>query len=188
MNDIEEMKKLWDSMNHKLSQFEKENQILAEKVKKNNMKSSQEKLIDKYRKFIIVECLMIIVISLTLSSNPEVNEHYRWITIIYWVAFFLIEIAFDLYLLRKVKEIDIYNQPVNEIACRAYANWRLHKAGILFGMPLAVGAVVLYALCMNANYFVILGMCVGGIVGLIIGLFHLRKFSQYYRSMQPDND
>lgn len=189
INDIEEMKTIWQEINMRLGNLEEENRRLARKVMTSDFKSARSKLISKYSAFIFLEAVMIFFMSSFIYFNPEVSETYRWPAIIYWSLFFLGELAVDFYLLQKVREIDIYESTINEISQIAASNWKIHKFAIIIGLPMAIGAVIIFALAMNADRFVIMGMIVGGFIGLLIGGFQLMKFMKYYRLLQkPTNE
>lgn len=184
MDNIEDMKTLWKELDNRISFLEEENRKLARSVKENKLSSARENLIRKYRMFIILECIMIIWVILFVSHNPMVIEKYKLATTIYWSVFFLIEMGLDLFLLIKTKAINIYDSPVTEIVKRAATNWKTHKIGIAIGIPLAIGAVILFALALDANEFAVLGIITGAIVGVIIGIKQLLKFREYYRQFE----
>lgn len=188
MDKIDEMKEMWQELTARVGVLEEENKRLSRIVRNSSYKSTQEKLINKYLKFIFVECVMIIWMSIFLIFNPQVVEKYRLITIIYWGIFFLFEIILDTYLMMRVKAINVYNSNVSEMAIQAAKTWKIHKIGIIIGMPLAIGAVILFGFALDANQFTIAGMIVGGVVGLIIGIRQLMKFLQYYRILQSEEE
>ena len=184
MENIEDFKIMWQDLNTRLSYLENENQKLVQNIKKSNYKTTLEKLVKKYCCFIFVECIMICFMTMFFIYNPFINEKYRIATLVYWDVFFLIEVCLDFYLLYQIKKIDIYTSTINEVASRAALNWKLHKLGIVAGLPLAFGAILLFALAVNANLYTILGMIVGGCVGFVIGLSQLLKFKNYYKLLQ----
>lgn len=188
MNELEDMKTLWSDLNRRVAVLEEENNRLAMKVAKNDYKSAKEKLISKYKKFIFLEGIMILWVWLFIGFNEEVVEKYRGITLIYWTLFFILEIGIDYYLMEKIKEIDIYTSSIRKISEQAARNWRIHKIAIIFGIPLAFGAIILFGLAMNANTFMIYGMIVGGLVGLLIGFLQLRRFMTYYRQLKISDE
>lgn len=188
MEDLNDMKIMWQNLNDRLVNLENENKMLMRRIMMSDYHTAQEKLEYKYIGFIVVECIMILFTSLFLILNPHVNETYRIPTLIYWDVFFLGEVIFDSFLLFKLKNIDVYTSSLKEVARKAAANWRLHKLGILFGLPVAIGAIIMFALAMNANEFTILGMLFGGIIGVVIGLSQLMKFKNYYHLLQVSDD
>ena len=188
MEDLNDMKIIWQNLNDRLVHLENENKMLMHKVMMSDYQTAQEKLKNKYIKFIIIESVMILFITWFLLSNPQVNGKYRIVTLIYWCVFFLAEIILDLYLLKKLKDIDIYSFSLKEVAIRAASNWKLHKIGILFGFPFAIGAVFLFALAVNANEFTIYGMLFGAFIGLIIGFSQLSKLRKYYKFLQVNDE
>ena len=184
MDDLNDMKAMWIELNNKISSLEGDNRRLARQVMDSKFKTAQEKLADKYATFIGIELVFAIVISFFILFNPEAVEKYRVVTAIYWGAFFLGEAAIDAYLMLKVKEIDVYRLSVSEIARRAARNWKIHKIAIAIGLPVAIGAAILFGLLLNANIFTIYGMIVGGVIGLAIGIRQLLQFMKYYKFLQ----
>lgn len=185
-DDIQDMKAMWEQLNQRITSLEESNRRLVSDVITNRHKSSIDNLISRYQRFIFLELIFAFVIPVMLICNPLVVEKYRWWTIAYWMFFFLIEFGIDFYLLQKVRELDIYNQSVSEISSRAHHIWKLHKIFIMIGLPLAFVAVVLFALAMNANEFVLMGMGFGWIVGIVIGLRQLLRFRADFRSLSDN--
>lgn len=188
MDELENLKTMWQALSDRVAVLETENRNLARKVTNDKFRSARERLIRKYNAFIIVELIMIVYIFTFIWANPMMDEKYRLITAIYWLAFFLFEIAIDCYLKQGVKKIDIYNSSVREIATQAAKNWKIHKIAISISLPFAIGACILFALAINANEFIILGMITGGLAGLLIGIVQLKKFFQYYRLLQSSEE
>lgn len=186
MNNIDEMMVMWREMDSKLSSLVEENRRLADEVKKSKLRSSQEQLMRKYRAFIIMEAVCIPLMFFLLLANPLVIDQYRWITLIYFVCFFLLEIFIDSYLLFRLSKIDIYNDSIIEISRQARANWRTHKIAVLIGIPVAIGAVVLFCLAMGGNMSILWGVFVGGAIGLGIGLNEFFKFMKNYKAMSKE--
>lgn len=183
MNNIDDMMTMWKEMDSKLTSLVEDNRRLANEIKKNKVKGNQEKLIRKYRAFIIMEALCIPMMFLVLGINPEVVEKYRWPALIYFVCFFLMEICIDGYLLYKLYSIDIYNDSIIEISRQARANWKTHKIAVLIGIPVAIGAVILFCMAIGGNSAMLWGVFVGGAIGLGIGLNEFFKFMKNYREM-----
>lgn len=187
MENIDDMKAMWIELNNRLSVLEEDNRRMAKDVMRNKYKTVQEKLISKYQMFIFIACVMLAFTILFIGFTPSAVEKYRIPVMIYWCIFFLFEGCIDMYLMFRLKEIDIYNSTVKEIATRAAANWRIHKIAILIGLPLALGALVLYALLLDANIVMIIGMIAGGVIGLLIGMRQLLKFMKYYHLLQTED-
>lgn len=186
MEDINSMKEIWQEFNNRISHLEQEHKNLIKTVLCTNYRSTQEKLIRKYAGFIVVETIMIVFISLFFINSPEINDKYRIPALIYWDLFFIIEVLIDFYLMQQIKSVDIYESSINEVTKKAARNWKLHKIAIIVGLPMAFGAIIILALALNANYLIILGMLVGVCIGLILGIFQLTKFRNYYRLLQSN--
>ena len=183
MNNVDDMMAMWKEMDNKLSSLVEENRRLADEIKKNNLRSSQEKLSRKYRAFIIMEAVCIPLMFVVLGINPLVVNQYRWPALIYFVCFFLLGIGIDGYLLYKLNCIDIYHNSIIEISKQARANWNIHKIAVLIGIPIAIGAVVLCFLAFGSNISMLWGVLVGGAIGLGIGLNEFFKFMKNYKAM-----
>lgn len=183
MNNIEDMMAMWKEMDGKLSSLMDENRRLADEIKKNKLRGSRENLMRKYRAFIILEAVCIPLMFVVLGVNPEVVSPYRWPALIYFICFFLMEICFDSYLLYRLNNIDIYNDSIMEISRQARANWRMHKIAVLIGIPIAIGAVVLFCLALGGDTALVWGVFVGGAIGLGIGLNEFFKFMKNYKSL-----
>ena len=112
-----------------------------------------------------------------------IDGRYKWITAIYWALFFLGELILDFYLMMQVEDIDVYKSTVVEISKKALKNWKIHKIGIMVGLPLAFVAICLYALAMGLEQYSILGMICGAFIGLLIGLREFRQFRFYYKNL-----
>ena len=186
MNNIDDMMVMWKQMDSKLSSLVEENRRLADEIQKNKLRSSQEKLTRKYRAFIIMEAACIPLMFFVLGVNPLVVNQYRWPALIYFVCFFLMEIGIDGYLLYKLNSIDIYNDPITDISRQARANWKTHKIAVLIGIPIAIGAVILFCLALGGDTAMLWGVFVGGVIGLGIGLNEFFKFMKNYKAMMRE--
>lgn len=190
MDDLRDMKAMWIELNNRITSLEESNRQLARQVMNKDFKSAKNKLIQKYRFFLTFELIWIIISTLFIvfDSSQNLNEKYRWVTLIYWNLFFLVEAGIDFYLMIKIRQIDIYNSSVSQIAKEAAHNWKIHKVAIILGIPIAIGAIILFALMVNANKFTIFGMFIGGMIGALIGSLQLKKFLEYYKLLQQDNE
>lgn len=184
MEELDKMKIMWAELNNRISVLEEDNRILARKIVNQNLKTSQEKLVNKYTAFIILSLIMAFYMPVFVLLNPLLVEKFKVVTVVYWSVFFLIEAGIDIYLRFQVSKIDIYNSSVREIALQAANNWKLHKLAIFIGLPFAFGAIVLFGLLLDADIFVILCMFMGAVIGGLIGLKQLKKFYEDYRFLQ----
>lgn len=188
INELDEMKEMWKELNTRVTLLEEENRRLARNVTAKRFLSSTGELVRRYKRFMFVELIMAIIFPLMIYHNPFVVDKYRIITLVYWLIFFMGEVCVDFYLMNKVKEMDINNYSITRIAKEAKNNWKIHKIAIMIGLPVAIGAIILFALCMDANEAMIIGMIIGGTVGLMIGIWQLMKFRNDYINLQTEND
>lgn len=188
MDELEKMKALWSELNDKVAALENENRVLARKITNEKYISAKDRLVRKYSFFIVLEVWMILFTFAFVLWNPLIVERYRIATFIYLTFFFLAEGILDFYLRQRILKIDIYHSTVKEISNQAAYNWKLHKLAIIAGVPIAIGAIILLALALNANESTFYGMIVGGIVGACIGLFQLKRFYQNYKLLQTSEE
>lgn len=186
MNNMDDMMAMWKDMDSKLTSLVEENKKLADEIKKTKLRSSLEKLMRKYRAFIILEAVCIPLMFFLLAFNPLVINQYRWAALIYFVCFFLLEICVDGYLLYRLSGIDIYNDSITEISRLARTNWKIHKLAVLIGIPIAIGAVALFCLAMGGDMSLLWGVFVGGAIGIGIGLNEFFKFMKNYKTLAPN--
>ena len=184
MKDIEEMTEMWNRLDEKLSLLVKENSSLSRQIRESKLKTSRERLINRYWGFIILEAIWIILFPLMICYNPFVLDKYRVVTAIYWSLFFALEMGVDIYLMTRLRQIDVFNQTVDEISARAADTWKIHKLSIIIGLPLAIGAVILFAASVGANKEMMTGIFFGLGIGVVIGLLQLRKFLRDYDALR----
>lgn len=184
MDNIQELKDMWTKLNGRLDRVESENQRLANEIKRSNYKTVRERLISRYWRFVYVAAVMILFISVFISTDEHIDDRYRWYTLGYWIFYLCGALFLDLYLIYGLKGIDVYNESVMEISSKARRNWRIHKLGIIAGMPLAIGLMILYALSLGAETPIVLAMLCGVVIGLAIGFRQLREFWKGYRELQ----
>lgn len=187
MENFDEMMKMWKEMDGKITSLMADNRRMADEIKKNRLKTNQEKLARKYRCFIIMEAVCIPLMFLLFIPNPHVVEQYRWVTLIYFVAFFLLEIGIDAYLLFRLDAVDIYRDSISRITRVAQSNWKIHRIAVLIGIPVAIGAVILFILAMGGRPAELYGVAVGGAIGLGIGLNQFFKFMKNYKALSSES-
>lgn len=188
MDELANMKTLWQELSLRVSSLEEENRLLARKVLNQNFKTAREKLVRKYTFFSCLSLFMIIYMIFFVGLNPLGEEKYRLLTLIYMGCFFIFEGSVDLYLRYKLKNLDIYAANIKEIVSQAKQNWKLHKISVCIGLPLAIGAIIILGLFMGADIYAIYGLIIGGIIGLIIGFRQLLSFRETYRLLETEEE
>lgn len=187
MNELDDMKSMWNDLNKRLERLEEENRELAKEIMANKFLSVTERLASKYRKFMVLQIIWAVIMPAYILANHYVVEQYRWPTAVVFCVFFLLAFGVDFYLLGNIKKMDIYNSPVTEISRLAALNWKIHKLWIIFMLPFAFAAVLLLALALNANIYTLTGMACGVVLGVAIGTYQLLKFRSGYRLLQSSD-
>lgn len=187
MDNFDDMKAMWIELNQRVSALEEENREMARRVMNKNYTTARQRLVNKYLAFMVLSFIMIGYMWLFILFNPFVVEKYKLVTAIYWSVFFMFEATIDGILCYRIKKIDLQRSTVSEIAGAAKMNWKIHKMAIIIGIPLAMVAIILFGLLLDADKYVLVGMIIGGIVGVGIGLMQLKKFWSYYRLLQSND-
>lgn len=87
----------------------------------------------------------------------------------------------NIYLFYQTKDINVYTSTITEITKKASMNWKIHKIGVLAGLPLSFVGIFIMALSLNTYEYILYGMAVGGVLGLIIGVIQFLKFRSNYK-------
>lgn len=183
---LADIRRLWSELNARIDSLEKENRQLTQQIKTNRYKTTQNKLINKFRFSIICVCVMLVYINVFFGTNPYFDDTYRWPTLIVCDLFFIGAIAVDAYLLLQIRKIDIYTYSVSETARQIRRVRKIHIRYICCSLPASLGVIVLMSLCMKVNQYQVVGVITGFVSGLTIGIFILRRFMRLYRDLEGD--
>ncbi|HBC21335.1 MAG TPA: hypothetical protein DD401_07155 [Prevotella sp.] len=148
-------------------------------------KTALDKLIARYRSFVRLECLCIVLMPFAVywlfSDNGILLP-------IYAAAFFLLAALVDHWLARRLAAIDIQRMNVTAVVRTALDCRKRHLQSMMLLIPLAVGfiGIIAYA-SINATHLLI-GMAVGLAAGLALGIREFRAFMRDYRTAVADTE
>ncbi len=147
----------------------------------NGRLTSLEKLAQRYRRFCIFAVFMI-PINVNIITHIFPDESMMWLALCYTVC--LISSAVTDFLLYKgIRSINCSTMPVIEVARRALKCRKRHLQSIMILAPMAFATVGLTAYFATSDPYMIGGIIVGAVFGLIAGSLQLRKFMRDYREV-----
>lgn len=189
LNDIEEMRKNWAEINSRLEVLERNTIAESRRICEGKIKTAKDTLAGTYRKFMILEFVMAIVMPFFTMFNkiiPCPSEGYRIVSAILFAAYFLSGAVMDAYLQNALNAIDLGTMSVRQVARRAYTLKRRHH--IFMGVMLVSAFIVLgvFVYPFLDDYYLMGGAIIGGLLGGAIGLKEYFKMMSNYRDMISD--
>lgn len=179
-DDLDNIRRAWTSMGESL------NNLTAENIPTNrlsNMKTTLDRLADKYKHFSICSLVMILSSSLLFSRPDMLARPWSIYIPIAFSAYFFIAFAIDHYLYNGIKSIDPLTMTVSEVANKALYYKKRHLQSIILLLPMAVALIIATAYAFSFDGYVLAGMAAGALFGLAIGITQLCKFLSYYRNL-----
>ncbi len=147
-------------------------------------KTALDKLIARYRSFVRLECLCIILIPAIYWFFSDNGIFLP----IYAAAFFLIAALVDYWLARKLSTIDIQRMAVTAVVRTALDCRKRHLQSMILLIPLGVGFIAAMAYAALNETSILIGMAAGFVVGLAAGIREFRAFMRDYRTATAAND
>lgn len=178
-DNLDNIRRAWISMGESLGY----NTTDFSTKKFNNMKTTLDRLADKYKMFVIISIVMILTSSFTLSRPEILASPWNIYLPIAYSIYFFITFAIDFYLYSGVKSIDALTMSVSEVAHKALYYRKRHLQSIMILLPMAVVIIIFTARAFAFAPDVLTGIIAGALVGLAIGITQLCRFLRYYRKL-----
>ena len=178
--DIDEIKTTWIKLNNKIDKLEVRNLQLERKVKEGRVKPYQEKNIRSMKVLIVVAFIVSVMVALFPTIFTVRTK------IIYCVCM-LWAILDCWYFVRQMKGFDFVMQSTQEIVERTYRIKKLFNRrqiiGIIFSIPVLMS--LFYDMSQEQPFLLYAGI-IGGIIGLIWGLFLQYNFKKRLRKIREE--
>lgn len=178
--DIEEIRKAWIAMGNSLGMSSPAGGNPEDLNKK---KTALDRLRDRYRVFWTVSLVMAFVWFMIFSRGMIVESDLNfWLGVAY-AAYFLICFAMDYWLYCGIGSIDPLRMTVSQVVDKSvyYKKWHLKFVAVL--IPVAIFLLGFTGYVFSADKYMLEGMAVGAICGLIIGIMQFRRFMEEYRKL-----
>ncbi len=178
----EKMKEAWRMKSSSLYEETILSQARSNAIIDFKHKTALNRLSDRYRRFFTV-AFIFAPVSLIWTSNPLFDGKLQYPLMIYMFIYFMICGIMDLYLYKKVNEIDILAMPTAKVISLAKSCRKLHIRFIFILLPLAAIFIGLLVSQFIDDKIILLCMLIGGGLGLIIGSVFLINFMQDYKRL-----
>lgn len=143
-----------------------------------------QRLERRYRRFSIMALLFAAYIPLSMGRYVD-NHTLRIILMGAFAAYMLTCSAMDHHLTQRIRAINVVTMPVNEVLTRALHCRKRHLQFVCILLPCAMALLGFMAYCVSNNPWMLGGMAVGAVLGLIVGTCILRRFLADYRALNP---
>lgn len=179
-NELENIRKAWIIMGESLNNLTSDN---IPTVKLNNMKTTLNRLADKYKRFSIMALVMILASSLLFSREDLLESPWNIYLPIAYACYFFIASAMDQWFYHGIKSINPLTMTISEVAQKALLYKRRHLQSIIILLPMAIALIIVTAYAFSFDSYIIAGMITGALLGLAIGITQLCRFLSYYRDL-----
>lgn len=151
-----------------------------------NRETALDDLAYRYRRFAILATVFTFIMPSLFLGHIFPGE-WKLISYISFSVYFATAAAMDWWLFYGIRHIDIFDMPVTQVTRLAlyYRKWHHRFMAIL--LPFAIALFSMFVLSLGGNTAALLGAITGGVVGLIIGLMHYRRFMRDYRCLSTDD-
>lgn len=179
--ELEDIKKNWAVMEKRLERLEMEsNQRLHENVN-NRLKRVRGLFLRPFGTAFL--CFTPFIYLYADIRNEPGFSLLTWCLLLFSIASSLF---WEIYWVRQLNKIDCMSMTVHEI-CLSASRFQLSfvegmRFGAIIGL-LSVSSIIWDSLHMNDSFFIVI-VLVGGIVGLVIGIFNARKMNKSINELQ----
>lgn len=184
MENIDEIKRTWQNMNERISRLEAENRKQNMEMIRSRSRTSRDRLLSYYKRFMAMGVLGIIIFILFFTRSEILEPRYTFPVVTYFVVYFCICILMDLWLYRRMSGINLYRDTLAEVARKTLYARRWHQKFVIILVPLALLGVFLLIFCMIDNQELLYGLILGAIVGSFIGIWKYRRMMRDYREIE----
>lgn len=187
--ELEEMKKIWEQTDSRLSTIEDQLSSMGENVMMARKRTALDSLALRYKRFSLVAILFAGTMVLYTVGDIIPGPWGPWICLA-MAAYMLLVSGMDYWLYIKVKEIDVEGIGVSKVACMARYCRRKHLQFIMVLVPIAIVLVTALIYSFSDEIYMVYGAIAGLIFGLALGSRAFMKFMADYRSLRekPDSD
>lgn len=186
MEELEQLKSRWKELNRRVEVLEKENRDKARIIIDMRCKTSRDRLLSYYRRFIAMALLCVVMFPLLFLRSGVLNDGWALPTVIYFDIYFIICACMDLWLYHKVSALDVYRDSLSTISRNAMSVRKRHQLFVLILIPMAIVGILLLVLGIGESEAILPGLVLGGIVGCFIGISKYRKMMRSYRDLESN--
>ncbi len=156
------------------------------KIPDSQRKTALEKLIGRYRSFVLLECLCLILFPTCM--HWLFNGSNDTFLAMYAIIFFITAAVVDYKLALKLATIDIQQMTVAAVLRTILDCRKRHLQSMILLIPMAVGFIGVIAYASINETHLLIGMAVGLVAGLALGIREFNGFMRDYRNAVADTE
>lgn len=185
----DELKNMWKDMNRRLERLETQIEDEGRLVSRKDMRTTQQTLAGRYKRFMVLGACMAIVFPLMILQPRFMDVKDMTWHIVAAILFFIYYVTasfFDGYLRDGVVSINLASTPTDIVAREMRRLKKIHHRSMMILFPMAVVVLGYFIYPFLHQEFVLLGVAVGGTVGLLLGLRVYFKMMAEYRELMQE--
>lgn len=152
-------------------------------VKLNSLKTSLDRLRERYRRFWIIAICMVLPSYTLMWKNKVINPDFALPLALSYATYFLLCFCMDLQLWRGIGKIHPLTMTISKVASMALHCRKRHLIYMGCLLPLAIALLGFTAYAYHSEVYFICGMLTGAIFGAIMGIMQFRRFMADYRHL-----
>ena len=140
-------------------------------------KTILQKLIARYRTFVIIEALNLIYIPLLLLKLLPEHDIWQWILMALYEVIMLVSLITDL------GKINVEQMSVYEVIKRCALARKRHLQFLFVMLPFSVITIALTAYVFSDDIYIVIGIITGTLIGMCVAIKFLRQFLRDYKAL-----
>lgn len=183
MNDLEELRRVWQKTRLNDSRLEDDNRRMAERIVGGRVATTQNRLASHYRTSFFGGLLLPIISPFIFY----VLDFPIWVAALY--AFFgLVMAAVNISFSRYIESCRFMSEPVVKALADAVTIAKRQRLIRAFGIScgLVICVTMFYYGFESSEWAIIQGLCIGMAVGLVFGYIKFRHLSRLVRTLQNE--
>ncbi len=152
-------------------------------VPSTSRKTILQKLIARYRTFVIIEALNLIYIPLLLLKLLPEHDIWQWILMALYEVIMLVSLITDLWLHSWLGKINVEQMSVYEVIKRCALARKRHLQFLFVMLPFSVITIALTAYVFSDDIYIVIGIITGTLIGMCVAITFLRQFLRDYKAL-----
>lgn len=152
-----------------------------------NRITALQRLARRYKWFANISLPMIIFVPGLILKQVLYGNPWKFEWAIFAVCYFGIASVMDYWLYKGISSIDCSLMNVREVVTRSMYYRKRHLQFMMVLLPMAVILIGSLAYIAFTDKYMLLGMCIGAVVGLIIGARQFMEFMNDYKTIRIED-
>lgn len=179
--DMEKMRKAWLEMGKALGMQPSSSDNNPKNL--NNMRTTLDRLRDKYRMFRTVALLMVFGSFMIFSRGWIIESRLSFRLGVAYAVYFLTCFVMDQWLYYGIGTIDPLRMSVSDVVEKSLFYKKRHLQFMVALIPMAVCLLGFTGYVFSAEKYMLAGMVAGAICGAAMGIVQFRRFMADYRKL-----